>query len=83
MKPEVPERLLEAAKQWSELHRWERSELGKALRRFGSSYRALQIPVPVPKGTLSRWCQEVTLTSAQIAAIKNRVASQEGVPKDS
>ncbi|MCP3998876.1 MAG: hypothetical protein GY722_27985 [bacterium] len=83
MRPEVPERLLEAAKQWNELHRWERSELGKALCRLGLSYREIQILVPVPKGTLSRWRQEVTLTSAQIAAIKNRVPSQEGVPKDS
>jgi hypothetical protein len=35
MRPYVPKELLDQPEEWDELHRWERSELGKALRRLG------------------------------------------------
>jgi hypothetical protein len=38
--------------------------------------------VPVKKSTLATWCREVKLTEAEYAAIKNRTASREGVPRD-
>ncbi len=81
MEPEVPEELLRQAEEWDLLHRWERRELGKALRRLGLTYSEIQTIIPVPKGTLSGWCRDVELTVAQIAAIKQRTPSQ-GVPKD-
>jgi hypothetical protein len=83
MKPEVPEQLLRQAGEWDELHRWERRELGKALRRLGLTYSEIRLIIPVPKGTLSNWCQELKLTKKQIEAIRARVPSQKGIPKDS
>ena len=83
MRPHVPKELLEQAKEWDELHRWERSELGKALRRLGLTYGEIRAIIPVPKGTLSNWCRDIALTPDQVEAIRARVPSQEGVPKDS
>ncbi len=74
--------MLRQAEQWDELHRWERRELGKALRRLGLTYSEIRVIVPVPKGTLSNWCRDIVLTSMQIAAIKERVSSQKEVPRD-
>lgn len=82
MKPEVPEGLLQQAAEWDELHRWERSELGKALRRLGLTYGEIREIIPVRKGTLSNWCHDIELTSAQVEAIRSRVPTQRGVPKD-
>lgn len=82
MKPEIPDDLLAQASQWEELHRWERSELGKALRRLGLNYGEIRAIIPVPKGTLSYWCQEVELTPEQIEAIRARSQSQMGIPRD-
>ena len=83
MKPDVPKELLEQASEWDELHRWERQELGKALRRLGLTYGEIRELIPVPKGTLSNWCRDVELAATQVAAIKRRMPSQKGVPKDS
>jgi hypothetical protein len=83
MKPEIPDTLLEHAAQWDELHRSERSELGKRLRRLGLTYAEIREIIPVPKATLSNWCHEVALTEGQVESIKRRTPSQKGVPKDS
>jgi len=84
MKPEIPTALLHEASEWDALHRWERKQLGMALRRMGLTYSEIQSVIPVPRGTLSNWSQEVTLTQAQIAAMKDRTGpdTQRGIPRD-
>lgn len=84
MRPEVPRELLERADEWDELHRWERSELGKALRRLGLTYGEIRDLIPVPKGTLSFWCRDVSLSLGQVEAIRERTGAESriGVPVD-
>jgi hypothetical protein len=82
MVPTVPRALLAQADDWANLHRWERSELGKALRRRGLSYGEIRELVPVPKGTLSGWCRDIRLSDQQVAAIKRRTIGRRGVPRD-
>ena len=72
MRPEVPPELLDFADEWDDLHRWERSELGKALRRLGLTYSEIRALIPIPKGTLSYWCREIQLSSEQITANRDR-----------
>ncbi len=67
---------------WDRLSRWERSELGKDLRRLGLSYGEIMDLIPVKKSTLATWCRVVKLTEEQYAAIKFRTGSQEGIPRD-
>ncbi|MCH6580624.1 MAG: hypothetical protein IH802_09725, partial [Nitrospinae bacterium] len=62
----MPPQLIERAGEWDELHRWERSELGKELRRLGLTQGEIRELIPVPKATLSYWCQEIDLTQNQI-----------------
>jgi len=38
--------------------------------------------LPVGKGTLAGWCKDIRLSEEQIKAIKARVPSQKGVPRD-
>ena len=47
---------------------WERKEKIQGLRRQGLSYREIraQLPFSVSKGTVSRWCKEIELTSEQL-----------------
>lgn len=80
----MPPELLDRANEWSELHRWERSELGKALRRLGLTYGEIRELIPVPKGTLSQWCRDVSLSADQVEAIRERsgAKSRIGVPVD-
>jgi len=84
MTPEVSDTLLDEASQWQDLHRWERKQLGLALRRPGLTYTEIQTLVPVPSGTISNWSQEITLTETQIQAIRARTGpdTQRGIPKD-
>ncbi len=84
MRPTVPRELLDRAGDWDELHRWERSELGKALRRLGLTYGEIREIIPVPKGTLSYWCRDVELTTSQVRAIRERsgAGSRAGIPVD-
>jgi len=84
MTPEIPQELLDKASIWNELHRWERSQLGKALRTLGLTYTEIQSVIPVPRGTLSNWSRDVPLNSAQIEAIRQRTGphNQRGIPKD-
>jgi hypothetical protein len=81
---EIPVDLIERAAQWEELHRWERSELGKALRRLGLTYGEIRELIPVPKATLSDWCREIRLSDDQVEAIKERTGphSRVGIPVD-
>ena len=80
----APSELLEQAARWEHLTRWERAELGRALRMLGWTYSEIQEVVPAPKGTLSGWCSEIRLSQDQIAAIKARrpPGVREGVPVD-
>jgi len=84
MRPEVPQELLDRAADWDELHRWERSELGKALRRLGLTYGEIREMIPVPKNTLSYWCRDIELDAGQIAAVRERTgaSSRTGIPVD-
>ncbi len=84
MRPDVPQDLLDRAGEWDDLHRWERSELGKALRRLGLTYGEIRDLIPVPKGTLSDWCRDIRLSPEQIAAIESRSSpsSRRGIPVD-
>jgi hypothetical protein len=67
---------------WETLSRWERSELGKDLRRLGLSYGEIMDLIPVKKSTLATWCQDVKLTDEQHASIRERTGSREGIPRD-
>jgi hypothetical protein len=67
---------------WDSLSRWERSELGRELRRLGLSYGEIMGLIPVKKSTLATWCREVKLTEEQFQAIRERTGSREGIPRD-
>ena len=68
---------------WDTLSRWERSVLGKDLRRLGLSYGEIMDLIPVKKSTLATWCREVKLTEEQYLAIKERTyGSRLGIPAD-
>ena len=79
---EIARELKERATTFDRLGQWERFELGRDLRRLGLSYGEITDLIPVPKGTLAGWCQEIHLTHEQAAAIKERTGSQLGVPRD-
>lgn len=80
--PDLPEGLASQAQSWDALSRWERSELGRSLRRLGWAYGEIRDVIPVPKSTLSYWCRDIALDAGQIAAIKARTGSLLGVPRD-
>ncbi len=79
---EVGMELEQRTASWESLSRWERSELGKDLRRTGLSYGEIMELIPVKKSTLATWCREVRLTEEQWEAIKARTGSQAGIPRD-
>ena len=74
--------LLERVGTYQSLSRWERSEVGRDLRRFGLSYGEIMELIEVKKSTLATWCRDVKLTEKQIAAIKERRAQIPGIPRD-
>ncbi len=82
MKPDIPPELLNQIAHWNNISRWERSELGRALRRLGLSYGEIMSVVPVPKGTLAGWCTGIELTDQQQRSIAARTGSRVGVPRD-
>ena len=84
MQPVIPDELQARAAAWNELHRWERKQLGLALRSLGLSYGEIQAMVPVPKSTLSTWFAGRRLTDTQVEAIKARTGagSRRGIPVD-
>jgi hypothetical protein len=63
---------------WETLSRWERSELGKDLRRQGLSYGEIMDLIPVKKSTLATWCREVKLSEEQYEAIRERRTPEPG-----
>jgi hypothetical protein len=67
---------------WDSLSRWERSELGRDLRRLGLSYGEIMDLIPVKKSTLATWCRDVKLTEEQVAALKVRRPPLPGIPRD-
>jgi hypothetical protein len=82
MKLDLTSILADKVALWDALTRWERAELGRALRGLGWTYGEIQEVIQVPKGTLSYWCREVPLTAEQKAAIVERTGSRRGVPRD-
>jgi hypothetical protein len=48
----------------------------------GPTYGEIMDLLPVAKGTLAGWCRDIRLTEDQIEAIKARVPSQKGVPRN-
>ncbi|MFV1963662.1 MAG: hypothetical protein ACC658_17805, partial [Acidimicrobiia bacterium] len=78
----LEEALLGRVGTWESLSRWEKSELGKDLRRHGLSYGEIMELIPVKKSTLATWCRDVSLTAKQIEAIKKRRAQIPGIPRD-
>lgn len=82
MRPTAPDALLARAAEWEDPTRWERAEVGRALRRLGWSFPEIRSVIPVPKSTLSGWCEAVELTWEQIQAIRDRTASEAGIPRD-
>ena len=78
----APPEALEGAADWERHTRWERAELGRRLRREGWTYSEIMAVLLVVKGTLAGWCKEIRLTDGQIDAIKERVPTQKGVPRD-
>jgi len=79
---ELEAEVLERVGTWKSLSRWEKSELGKDLRRQGLSYGEIMDLIDVKKSTLATWCRKVKLTTEQIAAIKRRRAQEPGIPVD-
>ena len=68
---------------WDSLSRWERSELGKDLRRSGLSYGEIMELIPVKKSTLATWCRDVALTDEQCEGdSKGARAHLAGIPRD-
>ncbi|MDF1595157.1 MAG: hypothetical protein P1T08_03510 [Acidimicrobiia bacterium] len=82
MKPNLPAQLRQAVTGWDRLSRWERSELGRAVRRLGWSYGEIMELIPVPKGTLAYWCRDIRLPEQQVLDIASRTSSRRGVPRD-
>ncbi len=79
---ELEEELLERVGAFESLSQWEKSELGRDLRRAGLSYGEIMDLIPVKKSTVATWCREIKLSSDQIAAIKERTAPKPGTPRD-
>lgn len=75
---ELEGKFLRRVREWESMSRWDRSELGRDLRRLGLSYGEIMELIPVKKSTLATWCREVTLTEEQMAAIRERTSQQSG-----
>jgi hypothetical protein len=75
-------KVLERVGAYGSLSRWEKSELGRELRRLGLSYGEIMDLIPVKKSTLATWCRDVWLTEEQVEAIKERRAPEPGIPRD-
>ena len=67
--------LLALIERWDELKRWERRDVGQALRRLGFSYREIGSVIPVGKATLSLWCRDIVLSAAEQALLEQRQAA--------
>jgi hypothetical protein len=82
MRPGVPQDIGVRTAEWDNLHRWERSELGKSLRYLSLTYGETRELIPVPRRTLSYWCRDIRLSPDQIEATKRRSkpGSRIGIP---
>lgn len=78
----IPGDFHQRVERWETLSRWEKSELGRDLRRLGLSYREIQGLIDVKKSTLATWCRQVELTTYQKRAIIARTGSRQGIPVD-
>lgn len=80
---ELEGKFLQRVGEWEKMSRWERSELGRDLRRLGLSYGEIMELIPVKKSTLATWCRDVRLSEEQIEALKlRRPSTRRGVPRD-
>jgi hypothetical protein len=79
---ELEAEVLERVGTWKSMSRWEKSELGKDLRRLGLSYGEIMDLIDVKKSTLATWCREVEMSQDQIEAIRERRAQIPGIPVD-
>ncbi|MGH8946737.1 MAG: hypothetical protein ACRDVL_11390 [Acidimicrobiia bacterium] len=79
---ELEGKFLQRVGEWESMSRWERSELGRELRRLGLSYGEIMELIPVKKSTPATWCRDVKLTEDQIEAIKERRAPEPGIPRN-
>ncbi|HZD22119.1 MAG TPA: hypothetical protein VE569_01765 [Acidimicrobiia bacterium] len=77
---ELKGEVLGRVKTYESLSRWEKSELGRDLRRLGLSYGEIMELIPVKKSTLATWCRDVKLADTQIAAIKKRTGENAKTP---
>jgi hypothetical protein len=82
MTPAVPDPVLQALAQVASMSRWERSELGRELRRHGWTYSEIGAIIPAAKSTIAGWCRNIDLTPQQVKAIRSRTGSQRGIPRD-
>jgi len=73
---------LERVGTYESLSRWEKSELGRDLRRLGLSYGEIMELIPVKKSTLATWCRDVRLTDEQVEGIKERRPPTPGTPRN-
>jgi hypothetical protein len=79
---ELEAEVLERVGAYERSSQWEKSELGRDLRRLGLSYGEIMALIPVKKSTLATWCRDVELSEDQVEAIKERRAPQPGIPRD-
>jgi hypothetical protein len=80
---ELEAAVLERVRTYHSLSRWEKSELGRDLRRLGLSYGEIMDLIPVKKSTLATWCRDVKLNEVQVKAIKvRRPSTRRGVPRN-
>lgn len=79
---EIPTDLRERLESWDGLSRWERSEIGRHLRRLGLSYGEIGQLIDVKKSTLATWCKTIALTDEEKAAIQARTGPRAGIPVD-
>ena len=80
---ELEGKFLERVGEWESMSRWERSELGRDLRRLGLSYSEVMELIPAKKSTLATWCGDVRRSDEQIEAlIKRRPSTRRGIPRD-
>ena len=78
---DIPAALTARIGEWDSLSRWERSELGRDLRRLGLSYAEIRQWVDVKKSTLATSCCDIALTDEQKAAIQARTGSPSRHPR--
>jgi hypothetical protein len=78
----LEEAILKRVRDWDLMSRWEKSELGRDLRREGLSYGEIMDLIDVKKSTLATWCRDVRLTQAQVRAIRDRTGQVTGLPRD-